>query len=416
MSNATKIDFVAPPFAGHLFPLLELGRFLREQGYASLRVASTEDAAEAIRLSGLTPIALLPGRAHEVWAIANTQSRTGFHPLRLYRQFRQNMALMGDVAEQLRQMWSEHRPDLVIADFTIPVAGLVARSMGIPWWTSMPTPCALETKTGTPSYLGGWTPNASLAARARDALGRGVITLFKRGVAMMFRPQLRTLGLRGLYREDGTEAAYSDERILGIGMREFEFERDWPKALQFVGPLTEEPPFPHTAPDFTDDRPAILVTLGTHLPWARERAAALIEQVAAQMPDCVFHLAMGKPGSNVREIRGNVHHYGFIPYDRYLPRYRAAIMHGGTGITYACIKAGVPMLVWPHDYDQYDHAARIVERGLGIRLKPRCDEVVRDLRTLLSDERVQARVREFQQLSTRYHAGRTVIAAMESRL
>ena len=65
----------------------------------------------------------------------------------------------------------------------------------------------------------------------------------------------------------------------------------------------------------------------------------------------------------------------------YLARYGAAIVHGGTGITYSCIQAGVPMLVWPHDFDQHDHAARIVDRGLGLRL--RASSVVDDLRRLL---------------------------------
>jgi len=122
-----SIDLVAPPYAGHLFPLLELGRRLREQGRTPIRVVTTPDAATTIRLCGLTPVELLPRRAHEVWAIANTAEQVGFHPLRLYRQFRANMSLMADAAAELRAMWSAHRPDLVIADFTVPVAGLVAR-------------------------------------------------------------------------------------------------------------------------------------------------------------------------------------------------------------------------------------------------------------------------------------------------
>lgn len=400
-----SIDFVAPPFAGHLFPLLELGRRLRERGMTSLRMVSTPDVAETIRLAGITPVDLLPGRAEEVWAIANTGGQVVLHPLRIYRQVRANMALMADAAAQLRATWSVQRPDLVIADFTVPVAGLVARSMGIRWWTSMPTPCAVETKSGTPAYLGGWTPPTTAAGRMRDALGRRAISLFKRGAAAIFRPELRAIGLSGVYREDGSEAVYSDECILALGMRELEFERDWPAALHFVGPLTESPPFPHAAPSF-DERPAILVTLGTHLPWARERADALVRDLAARMPDCLFHLAMGAPGSDVRQTDGNVHRYGFIPYDRYLSRYRAAVIHGGTGILYACIQAGVPMLVWPHDYDQHDHAARIVARGLGLRLRPR--SAARDLRALLTDDSIRARVRDFQRMSMSYDPGRWV--------
>lgn len=397
---STAIDLVAPPFAGHLFPILQLARTLRERGIARPRVLSTADVANTIRLCGLEPIDILPNRADEVWAIANTEARTGFHPLRLYRQFRANMALMADVAAQLRATWSAHRPSLVIADFTVPVAGLIARELGIPWWTSMPSPCALESRNGTPSYLGGWMPSNTLFARMRDSIGRTLIRTFKRGVGFVFRDELHALGLRGVYRDDGSEAAYSDECILGLGMRELEFERDWPACFEFVGPLTSAPPFEHVVPEFDGAKRTILVTLGTHLPWARAHAIALVERVAQELDDCVFHFAHGKPGAQTIERRDNVVHYGFLPYDRYLHRYDAAIVHGGTGITYGCIEAGVPMLVWPHDYDQFDHAARIVHCGLGLRLRE--STVARDLRRLLDDDAFRVRGNEFKTFASRY--------------
>jgi UDP:flavonoid glycosyltransferase YjiC (YdhE family) len=399
---STAIDVVAPPFAGHLFPILQLAQLLRDRGIATPRVLSTADAADTIRLCGLEPVDILPGRADEVWAIANTESRTGFHPLRLYRQFRANMALMSDVASQLRATWSERRPSVVIADFTVPVAGLIARELGIRWWTSMPSPCAIESRSGTPSYLGGWTPSPSLPARVRDALGRTLIRTFKRGIGTLFREDLRALGLQSVYRDDGTEAAYSDECILGFGMRDFEFEREWPRAFDFAGPLTASPPFPHAEPEFTPGRRAILVTLGTHLPWARANAVALVERIAATMPDCDFHFAHGNPNAQSVDRNANVTHFAFLPYDRYIDRYDAAIVHGGTGITYACIQGGVPMLVWPHDYDQFDHAARIVHRGLGLRLRE--PSAARDLRTLLDDPTFRARAAEFRTHARRYDA------------
>lgn len=412
MSRDTRIELVAPPFAGHLFPLLDLARYLRGQGWTNLRVLSTKDAAEAVRLCELPFVELLPGQADRVRQIADTESRVGFHPLRLYRQFRMNLALMDDLRAQLREGWTAERPALVLADFTVPVAGLLAQALGIPWWTSMPSPCALETRTGTPSYLGGWFARKDFLARLRDACGRTLIHGFKRGVAALFARELRALDLPQPYRPDGTEAIYSSENILGLGMREFEFERDWPASFQFIGPLTGCPPFPHEPPVFPEGRPCILVTLGTHLPWARAGAARLVAEVARAMPDCVFHFAQGKPGSTERTAQENVHVHGFIPYDAYLDRYTAAIIHGGTGITYGCIKAGVPTLVWPHDYDQYDHAARIVAAGIGLRLRPTAVDVVADLRRLLTDEGLRSRARDFQRLARNYDAGTWVGEAL----
>jgi len=358
-------------------------------------------------------VELLPGHEAKVMAIANPNHRVGFHPLRLYQQLRMNFALMAQLREQLRQLWTARRPDLVVADFTIPIAGLLARSMGIPWWTSMPSPCALETRSGTPSYLGGWSPRPGLLGRVRDRVGRTLIHLFKRSMGLVFARQLRALSIPGVYRDDGLEVVYSPERILGLGMREFEFARDWPQAFRFIGPLTGGPPFPHVPPDLLPGKRHILVSLGTHLLWAKEGAAKLTEEAARRMPDCVFHFSQGKPGSTDRGIRANVYRYGYIPYDLYLPRFDAAVIHGGTGITYSCIKAGVPMLVWPQDYDQFDHAARIVGRGLGLRLKPKGADMVTRLRRLLADEGIRSRVRQFQALSKQYDAQQWVLAALQ---
>ena len=43
------------------------------------------------------------------------------------------------------------------------------------------------------------------------------------------------------------------------------------------------------------------------------------------------------------------------------------IHHGGAGVTYAAILHGVPSVVVPHDYDQFDYAARVEHFQLGLR-------------------------------------------------
>jgi len=45
------------------------------------------------------------------------------------------------------------------------------------------------------------------------------------------------------------------------------------------------------------------------------------------------------------------------------------IHHGGAGIMWHCIQKGIPALVYPVDYDQFDHAARIefFKKGIWLR-------------------------------------------------
>lgn len=404
MSNPLRIDFVAPPFAGHLFPLLQLARSLSGDSRVAVRVLTTASGLSSVAVSGQKSVELLVGCDAVVSKIADTSRRVGSNPLALIRQLRMNLSLMGQLRDDLLDHWEDHRPDLVVADFVLPVAGLTAAHLGIEWWTGMPTPCVLETGDGTPSYLGGWSPRDGLHGRARDYLGRGFVRAFKRIVHGMFAKEFRTLQVPSVYRTDGLEIAYSPTRILGFGLREFEFERSWPEHFEFLGPLTEPPPFQASALGFEAGKRHVLVSLGTHLPWAREGALKLVREVAGRMPDCVFHFTRGEPGSlsDVREK--NIQCVGFLPYRDELGNYDAAIIHGGTGITYACIEKNVPMLVWPHDYDQFDHAARIVRHGLGLKLVTKPRVIEKDLRRLMDDTAAAPSLNRFSQLAAEANA------------
>ena len=368
MPSTLRIDMVAPPFAGHLFPLLDLAVGLRSRGFTDIRVLSTPSARQAVTLSGFELVEILNEHDDAINAIANTTGQVGRNPIALLRQFKQNLALMRTLKAELELLW-QHRPrDLVIADMTVPVAGLTALAMGQHWWTGIPSPCAIETPTGTPSYLGGWLPAKGPMGHLRDACGRTATRLFKKAIGVMFRKTLRDVGLPSLYRAEGTEMIYSPERILAFGLQAFEFERRWPKSLTFVGPLTACPPFEHAAPTFTHGRPCVLISLGTHLRWARERAWQRALELARALPHVDFHFTDGSPENNIVTPCDNLIRHGYIPYDNYLHRYAAAVIHGGTGITYSCLRNAVPILVWPHDYDQFDHAARIVHHKLGQRV------------------------------------------------
>jgi UDP:flavonoid glycosyltransferase YjiC (YdhE family) len=408
-----KLDLVAPPFAGHLFPLLELGIFLKAHGVNHLRVLSTEGAKEATQLSGLEHVTLLPGRDKEIEAIANPPHRVKNNPRRLMGQLEANLELTKEMKRELEKLWSKDKPDVVLADFTLPVAGLLAQSLDIRWWTSLPTPCALETRRGTPSYLGGWSEDGFLTP-LRNTLGRNMVRNFKNFVAWYYQKQLKELGISSLYRKNGEEIVYSPEKIFALGMKEFELEREWPEALEFIGPLTSSPPYPHTPPTFASDKPHVLISLGTHLPWAKESAAQFIQQLAKQLPELEFHFSFGKVGEQSVKKINNVRFYDYIPYHLYMNHYSAAIIHGGTGITYSCVKAGVPMLVWPHDYDQFDHAVRIVHSSLGFRLSEDVSKCAKQLKQLLTDTKIQTACKNFKNRATQYNPGERVLESLQT--
>jgi len=417
--SRARIDLAAPPFAGHLHPLLGIGRRLARD--YDVRVISTEGAQGEIAAAGLDGVPLLAGCDAEILEIADGPRAVRSHPLRLHAQLRANLALLGRFQAELREVWDRRRPDLLIADFTLPVAGAVARQLGIPWWTSHPSPCVVETPDGPPAYLGGWSPGRGPLGRARDAAGRALVRAFKRGAHRLYRRPLSRLGFPALYRPDGSEAVYSDERILAFGVPGLEFPRRWPAAVELVGPVLYTPPrLSPDAPDapeipFAPGRRHVLVTLGTHLGWRKEAMAESVRRAARALPHLKLHFSDGDARSPRRESAGNFHRLGYVPYATHLPRYALVVHHGGTGVMYHTLRAGTPALVAPVDYDQFDHAARLVAAGLAHRLD-RPDELARRIAGALDDPRLLAACRRFQTVVEGFHAEERTAELVAARL
>lgn len=421
-AGSLRVDWAAPPFAGHLFPILELARQTRDRGAefglrVEQRVLTTAAGEPHVRSCGLPHVTLLAGCDEAVHRISDTSRRVGGSPLRLLAQLRANLALCTQLTAELDELWRDERPDVVIADFTLPFAGFAAQRAGARWWTTTPSPCAIETRTGTPSYLGGWQDHGTRLSRLRDRVGNTLIRRTKDLLAWTVRRELRALGVERLRRSDGSEVAYSGERIFALGAQEFELPReDWPRGLEFIGPLPQGPPaLQRPALPIEPGRRHVLVSLGTHLAWARPRVEALAVRAARELPDWCFHVTRGRAGLNgelapsnvVAGAPDNVTFVDYVPYDDRLAGYDAAIVHGGTGVAYACLARGVPMLLWPQDYDQFDHAARVAACGAGVRLVPR--RAARDLQWLVEDGGVRDAVARMGHALSAYDPGAAVL-------
>ncbi len=411
--NRPRIALVAPPFSGHLHPLLGLGRALRD--IADVRVFSSAAAQPAVAAAQLQGAVLLAGCDDAIAAIADPPRRAGSHPLRLHAQLRANLALMRRFRNELDAALGTWTPQLVIADFTLPVAGSVARQRQIPWWTSLPSPCVLEAPGGPPAYLGGWLPRNDAWGRLRDALGRVAVRAFKRSVGWLYRRELAALGIDNLYRADGSEAVYSPERILALGLREFEYAREWPAAVEFTGPLLYTPPYDGPAPAFVPGRRHVLVTLGTHLHGHKAAAAQAVRAAARELPDVEFHFSHGDATRNTGQRDGNYQELAYVSYARDLPQYDLVVHHGGAGILYHCLSLGLPALVMPLDYDQFDHAARLETAGLARRLRT-LRELHEPIRAAIDDHVWRAHCEYYRQHLAGVPAETRIAAAVSRQL
>ncbi|MDR6990421.1 glycosyltransferase [Luteimonas sp. 3794] len=361
-----RIDLIAPPYSGHLHPVLAMACELTARH--QVRVLSTPSAMAQVARAGLVGVPLLDADAERVLdAISDPRHAVRNHPLRMHRQLRAALEVMARFAQALREIYADAatRPGLVIADFTVPAAGAVAQSLGIRWWTSLPSPSVLEAPDGPPAYMGGLSPAKHAGQRLQHALARRAVRGFKRGVHRAYRHRMTALGLPRLYRHDGSEAVYSPERILALGIDALEFPRTWPAALRFIGPQLPTPgtdtpwSVPRREPRFVEGRRHVLVTLGTHLRWAKNAFDARLRALAAAMPEVEFHFTDGDAAADHHDHMGNYQRLAYVDYARWIGRYDLVVHHGGAGILYQCLAAGRPAIVCPQDYDQFDHAARL---------------------------------------------------------
>jgi UDP:flavonoid glycosyltransferase YjiC (YdhE family) len=397
-----RIFLVAPPFSGHLHPLL--GIALRLQSVGEVTVLSTPSGVRAAQSSGLSARAILAEDEAKVWAIAEPGTDVKSNPLLLYRQLKANVALMGKLKAELEAIYLTEKPDLVIADFTVPVAGIAAQQHGIAWWTTLPSPCVFETRDGPPAYFGGQTPAKTWQRRAVHTAMRAMTRVFKRGMFRMFRSSFQALGFENIYRDDGSEAVYSPAHVFALGVSELEFPATQPAQFHLIGPVLHTPPSQHPAPAFANDgRPHVLISIGTHLPHAKATLAETMREIAARHSSIEFHFSHGQVKASNEKHEGNFHEYAFVSYSQHLPRYALVIHHAGAGVMNHCLHHGIPAVVYPLDFDQFDNAVRLVAAGVALRAKGQQD-IEQRMVEALADSALQSRCRAMSQVMRRYDA------------
>ena len=391
LDKVIKIDVISVPFSGHLFPTLTLVKPLLEDPRFQIRVITGFQKKALVEQIGFDCLALFPDRPTVMEDIANTSKQANL--LIMYQQLMANSRLVPEVFDEINRIWdSEGSPDLVIADFVAAPAGVLADRLGIPWITTIPSPVAIESRTTTPAYLGGWKPHQGTFYKWRDALGRRVIRLAKKVGLALVKKNLDTLEDFKLYREDGTEAIYSPYSILALGMRELEFRVDFPSQLKWIGYrcLSFDRLPQEQKQYFTSSKKRVLVTCGTHLKWEKERMIEFANLLSQEHPDYVFYVTLGDPNgleNPPKMLSENLLIFDYLPYSDVLEQMDFAIHHAGAGILMGCIDHGIPSLILPQDYDQFDNAVRAELFQIGLVSRKKTDsEVLRLFNELVSRE------------------------------
>ena len=366
-----KIDVVAVPLSGHLYPTMNLLAPLLQNPQYEIRLFTGPQKKAVAEAAGFNVVTILEDHIEEFESVANNSEQLGI--LSAYHQLSASIDLINLVSDQLIQEWTNHRPDIVIVDFITLSGGLVAEQMGIPWITTMATQFAIETTEGPPCFFGGMGAPQNSWQVLEQFLGRKITRLGKRIVTFLLRDRLRRYHFK-LYNQKGQETIYSPYSILGIGMKEVEVKKGFPEHYCWVGPFgasveaVEDYPLDLSA---FPNRKKVLVTCGTQLAWAKDNLIYQTKQLAKVHPDFHFFVTRGVGGQPFKceNLMENLSVVSYLPYKEYIPQMDYVIHHGGAGIFYQCIIYGKPALILPHDYDQFDYAVRGVEAGVAFSSK-----------------------------------------------
>lgn len=361
-----KIDVVVVPLSGHLYPTMNLLAPLLNNPRYEIRLFTGPQKKTVAEAAGFHVVPILENHIEDFERAANNDQQLGI--LSAYQQLSSSIDLINVVSDQLLEEWQKNRPDIVIADFITLSGGLVADQLGIPWITTMATQFVLETTDGPPCLIGGMGSPKNSWEASIQFIGRKATSLVKRIVSFLLRDRLKRYNFK-LYNQLGHETIYSPYSILGIGMKEVELKKGFPKHYKWVGPsgasVEDGKDYPLDLSAFPN-RKKVLVTCGTQLAWAKDNLIFQAKQLAKAHPDFHFFVTRGVGGEpfQCENLMENLSIVSYLPYKEYIPQMDYVIHHGGAGIFYQCIIYGKPALILPHDYDQFDYAVRGVEAGV----------------------------------------------------
>lgn len=146
---------------------------------------------------------------------------------------------------------------------------------------------------------------------------------------------------------------------------------DWPQPLlRGDFPLFEidaGQPLPDALAEFlAAGEPPLVFTAGTgNLHAARFFACAL---AATQRLGKRALLLSRERAQIPADLPASVLWQPYVPLAQLLPHAAALVHHGGIGTTAEALRAGIPQLITPFAWDQFDNGARIAALGCGLRL------------------------------------------------
>jgi rhamnosyltransferase subunit B len=379
-----RVLLVAFGSAGDVQPLLALGTFLRARGVPVTLLSSPGYAGEAAK-SGVDFEAV--GEARH--ALEAAQHPKLWHPIDgLGVMWRYLLRPVLEPTYRRIAELSAIEPCVCIASPVAMGARVAQEHLGIPLISAY-TAATMLRSVQDPMTLAHfavphWCPRL-LRRLAWAALDRYKLEPLVRPALDAFRS---SLGLTPLSKPVFGEWMHSPSAGIALFPSWFAAAAsDWPsQVLQAGFPLYDgdrETSLTLPMQHFLSSGPAPIVFMpGT----AQQQAARFFEAAAEACAETgnrgVF---LGPMALALRaSLPGSIHCEDYAPFSLLLPHARAIVHHGGIGTSAQALRAGLPQLLQPQAYDQFDNTMRLERLGVGRRLAP-ATPMGEQLRQLLED-------------------------------
>lgn len=321
-----RILLVVPPLTGHITPLRAVAAELAWRGH---RVAWCGPEPATSRLTGAA--AVFPAGASGPFAVElRPPGLRGFAALKfLWEDYL--VPLATEMLPGVHAAIESFGPDVVVADQQALGGALGSIATGVRWVTSASSPAGLTDPAAGLPKITAWIHGLQRELCVRHGIPPH---------DLLFSPHL--------------VLAFTIPELAGPGA-----------AAHFAGapgPRPSAVDFPWSA---LDDRPLVVVTLGTSNAPAGRRFLAESVRALSRMDD-VQGVVVDPTGELTS---GNLVIRPVVPLPELLSKAAVTVCHGGHNTVCESLAAGVPLVVAPIRDDQTVLAQRVAENGAGLRLK-----------------------------------------------
>ncbi|WP_017575202.1 macrolide family glycosyltransferase [Nocardiopsis kunsanensis] len=391
------IAFTCLPASGHINPTLAVVAELVARGHR-VTYATSEDYAARVREAGATAV-VCPSSLDLARDVAPFGEPDRYTTDALVRVLRTMLAEAVATLPAIARAFSVDRPDVLVYDHPSSWAGrIVADTLEIPAIGSRPTM----------AENAHWSMAAHTDFRRDPALTE-VFTAVQR---LLTRVGARINSESFLLPEDLPCLVYLPRAFQNAGDT---FDPD----VHFVGPCLRERPFLGTWSSPSDDRPLLLVSLGTVYNGRPDFFRTCVAAFAPLPWNVVFTLGDGVDFDALRPLPEHVQVYRFLPHLDVLRTADAFLNHGGTGTVMEGLANGVPVIAVPRMAEHRVTAERLAELGAGTWIAPEevtSESLRRAVTTATEDSTIRERAGDMRRLIREAGGAPAAADAIEARL